>query len=205
MSDLPAVRLAGVSTPFKHVRVGRNRVEKRYVCLFTCLQMRAVHLETAHSLDTDSFIMALRRFRARRGNPVRIMSDNGSNFVGAERELRDALQELSQERIADELSVHGVKWDFNPPDGPWFGGAWEALVKSTKRTMRVMLGNVLTVDEVFRTVLAGAESILNSRPLVYGGSVSFPTDVSVLTPNHFLHGCAKSQLRKEHGSDLLGS
>ncbi|XP_048578060.1 uncharacterized protein LOC116619332 [Nematostella vectensis] len=179
MSDLPAVRLAGVSTPFKHVgldyagpfqvRVGRNRVEKRYVCLFTCLHMRAVHLETAHSLDTDSFIMALRRFRARRGNPVRIMSDNGSNFVGAERELRDALQELSQERIADELSAHGVKWDFNPPDGPWFGGAWEALVKSTKRTMRVMLGNVLTVDEVFRTVLAEAESILNSRPLVYGG------------------------------------
>ncbi|XP_048587422.1 uncharacterized protein LOC116616705 [Nematostella vectensis] len=172
MSDLPAVRLAGVSTPFKHVgldyagpfqvRVGRNRVEKRYVCLFTCLHMRAVHLETAHSLDTDSFIMALRRFRARRGNPVRIMSDNGSNFVGAERELREALQELSQERIADELSVHGVKWDFNPTDGPWFGGAWEVLVKSTKRTMRVTLGNVLTLDEVFCTRRGGVYTELAS-------------------------------------------
>jgi hypothetical protein len=61
---------------------------KNYICLFTCLHMRAVHLEVAHSLDTDSCIMALRRFQARRGVPVCIMSDNGTNFVGAERELR---------------------------------------------------------------------------------------------------------------------
>ena len=204
MSELPAVRLAGVSTPFKHVgldyagpfqvRIGRNRVEKRYICLFTCLHMRAVHLEVAHSLEADSFIMALRRFQARRGNPVRICSDNGSNFVGAERELREELEKMDQEKVADELSARGVKWHFSPPNAPWFGGAWEALVKSTKRTMKVMLGNVLTVDKVFLTVIAEAESILNSRPLVYGGSTSSPTDVNALTPNHFLHGCASANV-----------
>ena len=200
MSELPAVRLAGVSSPFKHVgldyagpfqvRIGRNRIEKRYICLFTCLHMRAVHLEVAHSLEADSFIMALCRFQARRGNPVRIYSDNGTNFVGAERKLREELEKMDQEQVTDQLSARGVDWHFNPPDAPWFGGAWEALVKSSKRAMRVMLGNVLTVDEVFLTVIAEVESLLNSCPLVYGGSATSPTDVSALTPNHFLHGCA---------------
>lgn len=60
--------------------------------------------------------------------------------------------------------------------------------------MKVMLGNVLTVDEVFLTVVAEAESLLKSRPLVYGGSSSSPTDVSALTPNHFLHGRASVNL-----------
>lgn len=118
MSDLPAARLRCMSTPFQHVGlvyagpfsvgVGRNRVEKRYICLFTCLHMRAVHLEVTHSLDADSCIMALRRFQARRGNPVRLPSDNGTNFVGTERELREALAELDQDRIVDELSARGV-------------------------------------------------------------------------------------------------
>ena len=56
--------------------------------------------------------------------------------------------------------------------------------------MRVILGETLTVEEVFATVIAEVEALLNSRPLVYGGSSSSPTDVSALTPNHFLHGRA---------------
>ncbi|CAB4033111.1 Hypothetical predicted protein [Paramuricea clavata] len=72
--------------------------------------------------------------------------------------------------------------------------AWEALVKSVKRALKVMLGNVLTVDEVFLTVIAEVEAMLNSRPLVYGGSSDSPTDLSVITPNHFLHGRASSNV-----------
>ena len=64
---------------------------KRYSTLFTCMTTRAVHLELAGDMSTDSFILALRRFKARRGHPKSIRSDNGSNFVGAERELKDAL------------------------------------------------------------------------------------------------------------------
>ena len=200
MSDLPSTRLANASVPFQYVgldyagpfsvRVGRNRIEKGYICLFTCLHMRGVHLEVAHSLEADSFIMALRRFQSRRGNPVRILSDNGTNFVGAEPELIKSLQEIDQKRVADELSARGVRWIFNPPAAPWFGGAWESLIKS----MKAIMGNVVTVDEVFLTVVAEVESLLNSRPLVYGGSSTSATDVSILTPNHFLHGRASSNL-----------
>ena len=211
MSDLPSVRLRGIDSPFHHVGldyVGRNRVEKQYICLFTCVHARAVHLEVAHSLDTDSCIMALRRFQARLGNPTQICSDNGCNFVGAERELREALAALDQRRIADELAPRGVRWNFNPPAAPWFGGAWEALVKSTKRTMKVIFGEVLTVDEVFVTVIAEAESLLNLRPLVYGGSSSSSTDVSArtsanLAPGEFVERDMSLRRRWRHSQFLV--
>jgi hypothetical protein len=80
MSSLSSTRLACVGVPFQNVRqdyagpfsvrIGHNRIEKRYICLFTYMHMRAVHLEVAHSLEADSFIMALRRFLARPGRPA---------------------------------------------------------------------------------------------------------------------------------------
>ena len=97
MADLPTDRVTLEKPPFTFVGVdcfgpfvvrrGRGLV-KRYGVLFTCLSVRAIHLEVAHSLDTDSFINAMRRFIARRGQPEEVRSDNGGNFVRGERELR---------------------------------------------------------------------------------------------------------------------
>ena len=112
MASLPKDRLQ-VAPPFSKVGVvyfrplmikQSRKQEKRYGFLFTCLVTRAVHLEVARSLETDSFINALRKFMARRGPPSDIYSDNGSNFVGADRELKQSLQEWSQSQIADFLS-----------------------------------------------------------------------------------------------------
>lgn len=118
MADLPDSRLGYQQPPFANtgvdyfgpilVRHGR-KAEKRYGVLFTCLTMRAVHLEIAHSLDTDSCLMAVRRIMARRGRPANIWSDNGNNFVGAEKELREALKRLDSERIGDQLSDERVQ------------------------------------------------------------------------------------------------
>ena len=94
------------------VRRGRTTV-KRYGILFTCLAVRAVHIEVGHSLDTDSFIHALRRFIARRGQPQCIRSDNGSNFVRGEKELREAIQEWNQQKIHDFLLAKNIEWVFN--------------------------------------------------------------------------------------------
>ena len=69
---------------------GRSRV-KRYGCLFTCLVVRAIHIEIAHSLEASSFINALRRCIARRRKPEEIRSDRGTNFQGAERELKECI------------------------------------------------------------------------------------------------------------------
>ncbi|XP_059918445.1 uncharacterized protein LOC132465721 isoform X2 [Gadus macrocephalus] len=99
MSDLPVDRVTADAPPFTHVgldyfgpievKKGRSLV-KRYGALFTCLTCRAVHLEVAHSLNTDSCINAIRRFICRRGQVKEIRTDNGTNFVSTNHD--EALQ-----------------------------------------------------------------------------------------------------------------
>ena len=79
---------------------------KRDVALFTCMGSRAVHLEVSNTMDMDSFIQALRRFLCRRGPLRQLRSDRGSNFIGAQRELRQALEEMDEEKIRVELLKH---------------------------------------------------------------------------------------------------
>lgn len=95
----------------------------------TCLTIRALHIALAHSLDTDACINALRYFISRRGQVAVIRSDNGNdNFVGAERELREATEELDQSRIHDAMMQKVTKWIFNPPATCHHGGVWERQI-----------------------------------------------------------------------------
>ena len=82
---------------------------KRYVILFTCFSSRAIHLETTISMETDSFICALRRFIGRRGD-VRSIRSEGGNFVGAENELKKALAELDHKKVRGFLQSKGANW-----------------------------------------------------------------------------------------------
>lgn len=101
---------------------------KRYGVVFTCLNIRAVHIEVAQTLNTDSCINAIRRFVARRG-PIKVMrSDNGTNFVRAERELREDVQSLNNTQIQTTLLSKGICWLLNPPSGSYHGGVWERQI-----------------------------------------------------------------------------
>ncbi|XP_038062578.1 uncharacterized protein LOC119733069 [Patiria miniata] len=193
MGDLPAARVTPDNPPFTsvgvdyfgpvYVKQGRSHI-KRYGCIFTCLSMRVVHLEVAHSLDTDAFINALRRFIARRGKPQIIMSDNGTNFVGGERELRESLDDLNQRRVSDFLLQQGIRWQFNPPTASHMGGVWERIIRSVSKILRYLLKEQVVSDEVLLTLMAEVGAILNARPLT---PLSFdPGDVEPLTPNHLL-------------------
>ena len=112
---------------------------KRYGVIYTCLTVRAVHIEVAHSLDTDSFINSLRRFTARRGPPKEIRTDNGTNFVGGERELREAIQSFNQKTIHEALLQRNIKWTFNPPAGSHHGGVWERCIRSARQILYALL------------------------------------------------------------------
>ena len=105
-----------------------TRFSETLGCLLTCLITRAVFLELVPSLETDGLIMAQRQFVSRE-----IRSDRGTNFVGAERELQDAIRGWNNSKIYQELQQKGIKWTFHPPTAAHMSGVWERLVQSAKK------------------------------------------------------------------------
>jgi hypothetical protein len=161
---------------------------------------RAVHIEIAHSLTSDSFLMALHRFIARRGKPIKICSDNGTNFVGAEKELNQMIQELDNKKVKNYFLMEAIEWSFLPPNSPHMGGVWERLVRSVKTVLKSLTKQQLLTDEQLLSFLAEVEKILNGRPLT---TVSLdPKDSLPLTPNHLLllkgNPCYPSSLVKRN-------
>lgn len=193
MADLPQERVLPDDPPFTRVGVdyfgpfevrrGRSLI-KRYGVIFTCLAMRAVHIELASSLDTDSCINALRRFMARRGQVKEIRSDNGTNFVGANREMKAAIADWNSSDFQHLFHQHGIKWTFNPPAASHHGGAWERLIRSIRKVLNSTMREQTLDEESLHTVLCEAESIINSRPITKASSD--PNDLEALTPNHLL-------------------
>jgi hypothetical protein len=193
MADLPAERILPDLPPFTNVgldyfgpievRRGRSTI-KRYGVLFTCMSSRAIHLEVAFSLDTDSCIHALRRFVCRRGQVKHIRSDNGTNLVGAQVELKKALMTLNETKIQDALLPDGIQWSFNPPAASHHGGVWERLIRSGRHVLNSTLHQQSIDDEGLQTLFCEVEAILNNRPL--STVSSDPYDLEPLTPNHIL-------------------
>ena len=123
---------------------------------------------------------------SRRGYPVEIVSDRGTNFIGAARELKELVENLDTSQIQIRTVDKGVKWTFNPPLAPHFGGVHEIMIKAAKKAIYAFLNNADVNDEKLSTVFIGAEALLNSRPLTYHSSNL--KDSVPLTPNHFLAG-----------------
>jgi hypothetical protein len=130
--------------------------------------------------------MAIRRFVSRRGAPEKLFSDNGTNFHGAEREMREALEQIDQEKMLTELTQKKIDWKFIPPNSPHMGGVWERLVQSIKRALYSTLKETAPKGEVLLTLMCEAEHMVNSRPLTFVSSDL--EDPEALTPNHFLIG-----------------
>ena len=145
---------------------------------------RANHIEIAHSLDTDSFLMAFWRFANRRGFPSEVFSDNGTNLTAGETVLRESIQRLNSERIGTRLALREIRWHFSPPAAPHFGGVWERIIQSAKSALRIVLEGRTVNDKVLLTAMSCVENLLNGRPLTH---VSVEPDAEeALTPNPFV-------------------
>ena len=173
------------------IKQGRN-ILKRYIAVFTCLASRAVHLEVSNSLDTSSFLMAFHRFAARRGRPSVIFSDNGTNFVGAERELKDALKSWDKTVLQKVMLKQQIKWHFNPPAASHQGGVWERVIRTIRKVLSALTMDRILNDKTLHSFIVEVEQIINSRPIT--PLRSDPADDLPLTPKMLLTGRLQSDL-----------
>ena len=195
MSDLPEVRVHD-TPPFTHVgldcfgpfivKEGRRDL-KKYGLIVTCMASRAVHIEVTDDMTTDTFLNGLRCVIAIRGHIQSIRCDQGSNFIGADRELRTALLELKEDNIRSFLQSRHCEFVFNSPDSSHMGGVWERHIRTIRSILNTMLyQNKYRLDvSSLRTFLYEVMAIINGRPLTVQ-NLSDPNSLDPLTPNHIL-------------------
>jgi len=175
--EITGVDVAG---PIYAKKKEKSGTKKFWFVLFTCAVYRGVHLELLSSLSTECFLLALRRFIARRSRPAIIYSDKGTNFRG----LYNLMNQLDWKRIQEATQVDRIEWRFNPPSAPWWGGWWERLIGSVKRVMRRVFTNRRLTREEIATSLCDIEAVINSRPLTYVSEDA--GELMSLTPQHFM-------------------
>lgn len=176
MSQLPRERVTPSAT-FERVGVDLSgpytikasplrfdRTMKIWVANFVCLSTKAAHLEIVNSLSTEHFLAAFSRFCSRRGTCCEVWSDNGTNFVGANRALRETWEKIIKD-CEMRTAIQEISWKFIPRHSPTFGGLWEACVKSMKYFVKRMMGTRNLTYEEFNTLLCQIEALMNSRPL----------------------------------------
>ena len=170
---------------------------------------RTVYLDVVVSLSTPDFILGLRRFFSGHGTPKTIRSDNGTNFVGAERLLMKDVQRLiSDDQVSVATRKEGCKWIFQPAGSPHFGGAHESLVKIAKRALYHSLQATTEnkrrpTDDELRTALCEVAWMMNCRLLTYVSSD--PNDPRPITPMICLEEGRKARIRYSRRNDPLAS
>ena len=179
--------------PFTFVRIDylgpllvkqEGNLAKRWICLFTCINVRAIHLELAGNMITESFLMCFRRFMARRGKPAMIISDNANQFKVGKLVADDIWNPIERDTdVQTYVSNEGIKWKFVTEYSPWQGGFYERLVGITKRSLRKSLGKSKMDEQQLSTILVETEAVINSMPLVY---VENDINSKALSPADFI-------------------
>ena len=166
----------------------RNNEENKkvWVSLFTCLIVRAIHLEIVGDLTAEEFLMALQSFISRQGKPDKTISDNIAQFKLVKSATDIAWKKITKDpTVQSYISEQGIKWKFIIELSPWMGGFYERLVGSIKMALKKTIGNKNLTNLQLQTFLSETETVLNSRPLVYFKD-DLKEKIIIITPSHIL-------------------
>lgn len=179
--------------PFKiRDTIKRRTLGKAFGIIFNCLATRGVHLDLIEGYDTQSFLKAFRRFVAVRGYPCTMFSDRGPQFMSASKELKQVFRQQDWQLIYEFGKGQGMEWVFTKSaDSPWQNGVSEALIKSVKRSLKVVIGDSTFTFSELQTVLFEVANLLNERPIGIKPGSDVETG-SYLCPNELLLGRASN-------------
>ena len=138
---------------------------KRYGAGFVCATTRAVHFDLVGDLSADRLYLALIRFMTKREKPKTIWTHNSTNFLGAERELSNSLENINQTKF-DNFLINKVPCNFNPSRSPWIGGSCDSIIKLTKRSLKLVLKDRPVYEGSSRAFMINVEFTLNSHPIL---------------------------------------
>ncbi|XP_037273559.2 uncharacterized protein LOC119165492 [Rhipicephalus microplus] len=169
---------------------------KCYIAILTCAVTRAVHLELVSDMSTTAFLLAFKRFVARRGICSTIYSDNALTFKRAAKDLNAMFTLLKSEEMQSYFAGNQIRWKFIVERAAWWGGFWERLVRSVKVALRKVLGRSSLSFEELTTVLYEVEAVINSRPLTF--TYDDAQEPEPLSPAHFLVGRKLTTLPPHH-------
>ena len=114
-----------------------------------------------------------------------VRSDNGGNFVKANKELEELISQLRLETLRQKFPT--ISWKFTPPKSPHMGGFYERMMALVKHSIKATMPADRVDEEEFRTMVCGIEAAINNRPLTQSPNAD-PADPESLTPAHFLIG-----------------
>ena len=135
-----------------------------WVCLYTCLAARAIHLELMNDMTTRQFLLGFRGFIARHGKPNKIISNNATQF----KLVSDTISRLCGQILTEKDTVsyaanENIQWTFTIELAPWLSDFYERLVGIVKRSLRKAIRKVCLTSEQPLTILKEAEAVINSR------------------------------------------
>lgn len=168
----------------RHIETSGYIRQKRWVLIFTCATIRAIHLETITEMTTEEISHSFRRFFARRGVPKKFLSDNAPQFHALDGYFHSLWHTLAKApSISNYFAEHQISWEFITEFAPWMGGLYERLIQTVKVAFEKTYGSKTLMSRQFDTAMVEIEAIVNSRPIAY---VDTDPDSPVLTPNDFL-------------------
>ena len=197
MTNIPKHRVNFIK-PFLHTGIDYtshvwvkegNGLKKMYLLVFTCLNVRAIHIELIDDMSTHSLILALIRFCNIFGVPSHIYSDNAKSFVAGINFMQEVF--LSSE-FNEKFSKYNIKHIRIPVYSAWVGSTWERMIRVIKSCLYKVVGRAKLTYFNLLTILSDIQQSINSRPLTY--RCSDDSGLEGITPNCFIRPNANASL-----------